>query len=71
MENKYPKIFDKLKQTLPKPEDLTKEFTYYNPAGGQIYDTLMNLNVLEVELHDIITKNVFKDIDYYSIVGQR
>ncbi|MCM1080080.1 MAG: hypothetical protein NC344_11375 [Bacteroidales bacterium] len=69
MENKSKKIFDKLKQTLPKPEDLITEFTYYNPIGAQIYDALTNLNILEVELHDIITKNVFKGIDYYSIVG--
>lgn len=48
---------------------MTKEFTYKDPVGVQIYDALANLNMIEVELHDIITKNVFKGIDYYSIVG--
>ena len=69
MKEETKELFDKLRQTLPNVDEKAKEFTYYDPIGVQIYDALMNLNMLEVELHDVITKNVFKDIDYYSIVS--
>ena len=69
MKEETKELFDKLRQTLPNVDEQAMEFTCYDPIGVQIYDALMNLNMLEVELHDVITKNVFKDIDYYSIVS--
>lgn len=69
MEEESKNIIDKLKTTLSKPEDMIKEFTYYNPIGVRINNSLMDLNLLEVELHEVITRNVFKGIDYYSIAG--
>lgn len=48
---------------------MAKEFTFFDSTGRQINDALMNLNILEVKLYDVITKNVFKGINYYSIVG--
>lgn len=68
MEEESKNIIDKLKTTLSKPEDMIKEFTYYNPIGVRINNSLMDLNLLEVELHEVITRNVFKGIDYYSIL---
>lgn len=68
MEERSHEIFDKLSQTILTSQDFTKDFTYNNPLGLQIYEMMSNLNSLEVELHEVITRNVFKDIDYYSMV---
>ncbi len=69
MEKQTTELFDKLRQTLPTPQEKIGEFTFYDSIGAQINDALGNLNILEVKLHDIIMRNVFKGIDYYSIVG--
>lgn len=69
MKKQTKELFDKLRQTLPTPQEKICEFTFYDAIGIQINDALENLNILEVELHDVIMKNVFKGIDYYSIVG--
>ena len=61
-------LFDKLRQVHPSFVEKSKEFTFCNDIGIQLSDALLNLNMLEVELHDVISKNVFKGIDYYSIV---
>ena len=69
MEKQITELFDKLRQTLPTPQEKISEFTFYDSIGTQINDALGNLNILEVKLHDVIMRNVFKGIDYYSIVG--
>ena len=69
MKEQTKELFDKLRQNLPTPQEKVCEFTFYDPIGIQINEALENLNILEVELHDVIMKNVFKGIDYYSIVG--
>lgn len=69
MKKQTNKLFEKLKQTLPTSQQKIDEFTFYDSIGIQIYNALENLNILEVKLHDVIRKNVFKGIDYYSIVG--
>lgn len=69
MKKQTRELFDKLRQNLPTPQEKICEFTFYDPIGIQINEALENLNILEVDLHDVIMKNVFKGIDYYSIVG--
>lgn len=43
-------------------EKTTSEYTFYDDEGQQIYNSLLNLNIDEVSLHDVVTKNVFKGI---------
>lgn len=69
MKRQTNELFDKLRQTFPTPQENISEFTFYDSTGTQINDALGHLNILEVELHDVIMWNVFKGIDYYSIVG--
>jgi len=49
-------------------EKTTSEYTFYDDEGQIIYNSLLNLNIAEVSLHEVITKNVFKGIDYYNLV---
>lgn len=48
---------------------LSSEYTYYDENGCRLHNKVMELNSLEVLLHDVITKNVFKGVDYYAIRG--
>lgn len=41
-------------------------YTFVHPIGCEVYKQLLELNNLEVELHDVIQRNVFKGIDYYN-----
>lgn len=50
-------------------EEIISEYTYCNESGAKLSSLLYDLNYWEVELHDVITKNVFKGIDYYRLVG--
>ena len=50
-------------------EETMSEYTYYDENGAKLISLLYDLNYWEVELHDVITKNVFKGIDYYKLVG--
>ena len=50
-------------------KDLSSEYTYYDENGSGLHNQVIELNSLEVLLHDVITKNVFKGIDYYAIRG--
>ena len=50
-------------------DEIMSEYTYYDENGARLSSLLYDLNSLEVELHDVITKNVFKGIDYYKLVG--
>ena len=54
MKKQTKELFDKLSQTLPTPQEKICEFTFYDSIGIQINDALENLNILEVELHDVI-----------------
>lgn len=44
-------------------------YTFQHPLGKLIDDKIADLNLLEVDLHDVIQRNVFKGIDYYRIVN--
>lgn len=44
-------------------------YTFQHPLGSKIYNQILELNLLEIDLHDVIQRNVFKGIDYYSIVN--
>lgn len=50
-------------------DEIMSEYTYYDENGARLSSLLYDLNSLEVELHDVITKNVFRGIDYYKLVG--
>ena len=59
---------DKVQATMPlRPE--TEKFTFYDERGQKLYRLLSEINLLIVQLHDEVLKNVFTDIDYYKIVG--
>lgn len=63
-------LLDKLaQQSRTSLDRMFKEFTFYDSIGAQIHNALLNLNSLEVELHEVITHRVFEGIDYYSIAG--
>lgn len=48
MEKQTTELFDKLRQTLPMPQEKISEFTFYDSIGTQINGALRNLNILEV-----------------------
>lgn len=50
-------------------DEIMSEYTYHDENGARLSSLLYDLNSLEVELHDVITKNVFRGIDYYKLVG--
>ena len=50
-------------------EEMTSEYSYADADGSRLHDKLSDLNDEEVSLHDVITKNVFKGIDYYALVS--
>lgn len=49
-------------------DEFMSDYTYYDENGARLSSLLYDLNSLEVELHDVITKNVFRGIDYYKLV---
>lgn len=53
MKKQTRELFDKLRQNLPTPQEKICEFTFYDPIGIQINEALENLNILEVDLHDV------------------
>lgn len=52
--------------TSLRPE--TNKFTFYDVRGQKLYGLLSDINILIVQLHDEMLKNVFTDIDYYKVV---
>ena len=58
-----------MKKNHKTQDEIMSEYTYYDENGARLISLLYDLNSLEVELHDVITKNVFKGIDYYKLVG--
>lgn len=58
-----------MKKNHRTQDKIMSEYTYYDKNGAKLSSLLYDLNYLEVELHGVITKNVFKEIDYYRLVG--
>lgn len=63
------KEFEKLFAQLHFEKE-QNSYTFIHPKGCEVYNQLLELNNLEVDLHDVIQRNVFKGIDYYSIIDQ-
>lgn len=59
-------LVDKSRKTF---EETCSEYTYCDENGSLIYNLLVDLNSSEVTLHDVLTKNVFKGIDYYKLIA--
>lgn len=59
-------LMDKCRKSF---DEACSEYTYYDANGNDIYNMLSELNLSEVTLHDVITKNVFQGIDYYKLVS--
>lgn len=49
------------------PED--KLFSFYNEVGQTIYKLASDINLEIITLHDYVLFNVFRDIDFYKLVG--
>lgn len=59
-------LFKSFKKTLSHQKINDKE-NNKTPIMRQIYNALSELNQQEVELHDVIQRNVFMDIDFYNL----
>lgn len=49
------------------PED--KLFSFYNEVGQNIYKLASDINLEIITLHDYVLFNIFRDIDFYKLVG--
>lgn len=52
----------------PSLEEEYNKFSYKYEIGQDIYNAIGEMNSNEVTLHEVFQRNVFKGIDYYSIV---
>ena len=55
-------------ETRKNKRKLYNSFTFNDSRGQIIHSAIEELNLLEVELHETVQNNVFRDIDYYNIV---